>query len=379
MIGKLDFKAYDPSKKKAPKKASTKRTRTIHNAAPVKMGHQNKPQGKQPIPATTKERLPRSLGDDTLEGGYELGAQSYEPSMHTEQSDHRDQDSTIAIDNEPASSIYHQCCGNTRVATIPAPPVPRDLLNLQDYTTSTSQQAFPLDEALAPFDATLPFLEGNDNYHSDTPSSLLESDDTPQSALEEMLWLDQKDNAPGLFPENAVPVPPPSDLPDSAENVTARPSVESVPSEPSPGAVSAASDLGQGGDCVSKPSLAATADLGPRTGDVTIEFMKATLAAKTEPRVAPPIPKVPRPSKARLSLETEVGDDDVHSQERSSLAEQNSPASPEIWETRRSRMDYGDGSNEVTFVRSRKGQRPSSAEQNRPASSQNFEAQQSKI
>jgi hypothetical protein len=99
MIRKLDFKAYDPSKdirvdpskKKAPKKASTKRTSTIHNAAPVKMGHQNKPQGKQSIPAITKERLPQSLGDDTLEGGCEPGARSYEPSTHTEQSDHQDQ------------------------------------------------------------------------------------------------------------------------------------------------------------------------------------------------------------------------------------------------------------------------------------------------
>jgi hypothetical protein len=51
-----------------------------------------------------------------------------------------------------------------------------------------------------------------------------------------------------------------------------------------------------------------------------------------------------------------------------SSAGQNSPTSPGILE-----------SNEVIFVRSRKRQRPSSAEQNSPASSQNFEAKQVRL
>ncbi|RYP73403.1 hypothetical protein DL771_003671 [Monosporascus sp. 5C6A] len=70
--------------------------------------------------------------------------------------------------------------------------------------------------------------------------------------------------------------------------------------------------------------------------------------------------------------------DDVHSQERSSLAEQTGPASRQILETQQSKTDFWGGSNgdEVVFVRSQKRKRLSSAEQNRPTSSEIFEAQQ---
>jgi hypothetical protein len=103
--------------------------------------------------------------------------------------------------------------------------------------------------------------------------------------------------APGESPSSsphASTAQSPTDLPEFMGNVAARPSAEPAP-------VSAASDLGQGGDCISRLPSEITTGSGHHG-----KCMKATLAARTEPRVTPPVAKVSRPSKVRWILGVEV-------------------------------------------------------------------------
>jgi len=198
----------------------------------------------------------------------------------------------------------------------------------------------------------------------------------------------------------ATTVPPPTDLPDSTENVTAMPPVEPVLSKPSPGAASAASDLGQEAVCMSILSSEFATDDRVHEND-TAEDRTSNSPACSQSFEA---------QQSKIESGDGSGDyNDVHSQERSSLSEKTSPVSPGILETQLSKIDFGDGGNEIIFVRSRKRKRPPStgqnsptspeilesnkvifvrsrkrqrspsAEQNRPARSHNFEAQQSKI
>jgi len=165
----------------------------------------------------------------------------------------------------------------------------------------------------------------------------------------------------------AATVPLPSDVPDSVEKATARSSVEPVPSEPSPRAVSAASDLGQGSGCVSKLSLAATADLEyhdrVHEGDTT--------SGEDRTSGSPAHPQSFEAQQSRIEFGNGRGNDDVVSHERSSLAEQNGPARPQVLKSQKSKMDFGGGSSdddEVIFVGFQ--ERPSLSEQNSPASPQ---------
>lgn len=285
------------------------------------------------------------------------------------------------------------------------------------------QQPF-LGEALATQAsvAASPVLEDNGNYHLETPSSVLENDDVSQPSLEEMLGLDCEDNdalglsfkdtggvfiaaidpsqlldepfeaffccedrdalqsfeeldalpkkrdsfqpdpeeAPNSSP-HATTVPSPTDLPDSTEKVTTMPPVEPVSSKPSPGAASAASDLGQEGDyiLILLSEFATDSKYYDRVhkNDTGEDRTSGSLACSQSFEA----------QQSKIESGDGSGDDDVHSRERSSLAEKDSPASPRILETQRSKMDFGNGGNEVIFIRSRKRKRPSSAEQNSPA------------